>query len=411
MKNARFMKRSAVCYATKYLKKILSVEKALKYLGIKRRRFFSLLKSYQSNPSTFTVKHKGTSNNKISRELENVILKELKKEKELIIDNKDVPTKNYNYSYLRDQIDEKYNLKVSAPTIIKRAKENDFYIPKKERKKHDREVITNCPGELIQHDTSFHKFSIYSDSKWYLITSLDDFSRYMLYAKLLEKETSWKHILALESVILKFGIPLSYYVDCHSIFRFVQGRDSIWRKHRKVTDEATPQWKQVLEDLDVKVIYALSPQAKGKIERAYQWIQDRLVRTCARENIKNIKSAQEVLDYEVDRYNTRQVHSTTKEIPVVRLNKALSSNNSLFREFKIPKPYESSKDIFCLRIDKTVDAYHKVHLNNFSLKVQGVPLREKVQMRIIPDEIKGITELRFWYRNKLVDQQIIKDPD
>ncbi len=233
----------------------------------------------------------------------------------------------------------------------------------------------------------------------------------MLYAKLLEKETSWKHILALESVILKFGIPLSYYVDCHSIFRFVQGRDSIWRKHRKVTDEATPQWKQVLEDLDVKVIYALSPQAKGKIERAYQWIQDRLVRTCARENIKNIKSAQEVLDYEVDRYNTRQVHSTTKEIPVVRLNKALSSNNSLFREFKIPKPYESSKDIFCLRIDKTVDAYHKVHLNNFSLKVQGVPLREKVQMRIIPDEIKGITELRFWYRNKLVDQQIIKDPD
>jgi len=86
----------------------------------------------------------------------------------------------------------------------------------------------------------------------------------MLYTKLLEKETSWAHIMALENVMLNVGIPLSYYVDCHSIFRFVQGRDSIWRNHRKFTDEVIPQWKQVLLDLNVNVTYALSPQAKGK---------------------------------------------------------------------------------------------------------------------------------------------------
>jgi len=74
-----------------------------------------------------------------------------------------------------------------------------------------------------------------------------------------ERETTWEHILALEGVLLKYGFPLAYYVDSHSIFRFVQGRDSFWRNHYKLTDEVNPQWKQVLDDCRVKVTYALSP--------------------------------------------------------------------------------------------------------------------------------------------------------
>ena len=89
--------------------------------------------------------------------------------------------------------------------------------------------------------------------------------------------------MALEAVCLKYGLPFSYYVDSHSIFRFVEERDSIWRNHHLRTDDAAPQWKRVLMDLRVKVLYALSPQAKGKIERPYRWLQDRTVRTCARE--------------------------------------------------------------------------------------------------------------------------------
>lgn len=110
-------------------------------------------------------------------------------------------------------------------------------------------------------------------------------ARYILYAALIERESSWTHIQALESVILKYGLPYSYYVDSHCIFRFVQGRDSVHRTHYSLTDEVDPQWKQVLKDLDVHVTYALSPQAKGKIERPYEWLQDRIVRTCAREGI------------------------------------------------------------------------------------------------------------------------------
>jgi len=78
-----------------------------------------------------------------------------------------------------------------------------------------------------------------SKEKWYLITSLDDFSRFILFSKFVKKETTFKHIKALESVVLKYGIPYSYYVDCHSIFRFVRGRDSYRYRHHKLTDDVT----------------------------------------------------------------------------------------------------------------------------------------------------------------------------
>jgi len=149
-------------------------------------------------------------------------------------------------------------------------------------------------GSLIQHDASHHKWSPYANEKWALITSLDDFSRKILYADFVEQETTWAHIKAAESVMLTYGIPLRYYVDSLRVFRFVQGRDSVWRKHVLQTDEADPQWRQVMRALGVDVTYALSPQAKGKIERPYRWLQDRIVRTCAIKKITDINDARAV---------------------------------------------------------------------------------------------------------------------
>jgi hypothetical protein len=60
---------------------------------------------------------------------------------------------------------------------------------------------------------------------------------------------------------------LSYYVDNLRVFRFVQERDSVWRKHILVTDDIDPQWRQVMRLMGVDVTYALSPQAKGKVKR------------------------------------------------------------------------------------------------------------------------------------------------
>jgi len=69
------------------------------------------------------------------------------------------------------------------------------------------------------------------------------------------------------------------------------------------------------------------------------------------------------------------------------------------------------KDIFCIRINKTVDAYHKISINGFKLRVRGVPLREKVEIQVVPNQESGVSELRFWYKRKLVDVQKVKNSD
>jgi len=408
----RFTVEQVKALFQKYLYEEIELIYILETLRIKKSRFFKLLKEYVRDPNNFSLEYKRKSaTRRISADVERNIIKELKEEKKLIED-KDISTTSYNYSYVKDRIYENYKQKVSLPTIIDRAKKKGFYKPKKRKKRaHDREVHSNYIGELIQHDSSHHKFSPYAKKKWYLITSLDDYSRLLLYAKLMERETSWHHIVALQDVFLVRGFPFSYYVDSHSIFRFVQGRDSLWRKHYLLTDDVETQWGKVLRDCKVEPKYALSPQAKGKIERPYRWLQDRIVRTCARERIETVEGAGKVLKYELDRYNNHQVHSTTKEIPILRFERAIKEKKSLFREFEIPSPYTSVKDIFCLRIKRKVDVYHKISINNFELKVHKAPLREEIELRIAPDEKTGLAEVRIWYKDILTDVYQVKNSD
>ena len=379
-------------------------------LGIKERRFFMLIGRYRNNPGSFSIQYQRQQPPRISEKTEKAILKELSIEKQ-IIENKETPVRRYNYSYVKDLLANDYAQPVSLSTIINRAKKHGFYIKRtKKHATHEREVLTNYVGELVQHDASIHLWAPAAGEKWSLLTSIDDYSRFLLYAELVRRESSWAHILALQTVFLKHGMPFSYYVDSHSIFRFVQGRDSIWRDHRKLTDEVDPQWKQVLIDCGVKLIYALSPQAKGKIERPYQWLQDRLVRTCVRHNVTDIRQARPFLQHEVQRYNYKQVHSTTLEVPYLRFQKALREKKSLLRPFHIRPPFQSAKDIFCLRLERTVDAYCRVSINNQFRSVNYANPGDVVSIRFYP-LTGGATELRFWRGDRLLDVQRMKTSD
>lgn len=394
----------------RYIEKEIERKYVQEILGIKKSRFFHLLKKYQVNPKNFSIQYiRKSATRKISQSIEKNILKELSQEKALI-KNPEVPIKYYNYSYIKKTLDIEYNQVVSLPTIISRAKAHDFYINKPKIKFHDNEVLTNYIGQLIQHDSSYHKWSPYANEKWYLITSLDDYSRFILYAALLLKETTIAHIFALETVFLKYGFPFSYYVDNHSIFRFVQGRDSLHRNHYLLTDDVDTQWKQVLNDCNVKLIYALSPQAKGKVERPYEWLQEYIVRICAKEHISDIKQAIPVLSNLIRQYNFKWIHSTTKEIPYFRFQKALKNNQSLFREFKIKPPYLSTKDIFCLRTERTTDAYRKISLNNLKFAVKNANPFELFNLRIY--NLNSLfSEIRFWHNDKFFDVQKVKNSD
>jgi len=328
----RFCDEEVKMFLEKYINEKIELRYILETLRIRRRRFFELLKEYRNNPNEFSIRYKRKSTTRrISEEVEKNIISELEKEKNLIED-KEIPIRFYNYSYIKDQLYQVYGQKVSLPTIIARAKREGFYrMSQKKKTPHDRELLTNYIGELIQHDSSHHKFSPYADKKWYLITSLDDYSRLFLFAKLIDKETSWQ--------------------------------------------------------------------------------QDRVVRGCAREGIKTIEEAEEVLEKEITRYNYHQVHSTTGEVPIIPFERAIREKKSLFREFKMPSPYTSVKDIFCLRVKRTVNPYHKISLDKLTFRVHKAPLRKEVQLRITPDESTGLAEIRIWYKDILTDVYQVKNSD
>jgi len=406
----RFTDTQVKEFLSRYLKGEIKRSYLQEVLGIKQRRFWELVKRYQQDPSSFSIHYARRNPTRgIAPAIEKNILKELSIEKKLIGD-KQIPLHSYNYSYIKDRLETVYDQKVSVPTIIDRAKKKGFYLKKPQRRLHDREVLTQYIGQLIQHDSSHHLWAPAAQQKWYLITSLDDYSRFILYAALFKRETSWAHIVALQTVFLQYGCPFSYYVDSHSIFRFVQGRDSLWREHHLFTDEVDPQWKQVLDDCGVKVTYALSPQAKGKIERPYRWIQDRLVRTCVRENVADIGPARTLLNREIQRYNFHQVHSTTLEIPYLRFQRAMKLRQSLFREFKVKSPFQSVKDIFCLRLERTADPYRRISVNNLQLPIHGANPADRIQIRLYPLNA-SVSELRFWHKDRLLDVHTIKNSD
>lgn len=230
----------------------------------------------------------------------------------------------------------------------------------------------------------------------------------MLYAKLIEQECSWAHIEALQSVVLKHGTPLSYYTDCHSIFRYVKGRDQLHQKYNLLPTTLTRNGKW-LSRTAISNRFTLSPQAKGKIERPYGWVQDHLVRTCIRENVKDINHAQRILNAEVSHYNFKQIHSTTMEIPIRRFNSAIEAK-IFIPPLVDSEAFLSVRDIFALRTSRFVDNYHCVIINNFKFKLTDVEPRQPVDIRIYILN-QDFCELRFWYQSKLIKVERIKNKD
>lgn len=409
----RLSREQVIALIDKYLAGLIKAKEARAYLNLSKSRFYELVAAYEERGSDFTLHSERSSP---SRRLKPAVEKNIRAELEAdqaLIENPGVPVTRYNYTYIQGQLQEKYQQTVSVTTIISRAKDWGFHLGKRSPQKHDRQVLTNYTGELIQHDASWHLFVPLLGKKLYLITSLDDYSRALLYADFWEKETTWNHLQAAQILVCEYGIPLRWYMDQHSIFRYVKSRDrhSPWREFQQFTDDVDPQYKQALKDLNIEPIYALSPQAKGKIERPYQWLQDRVVRTCMRHKVSTLTGAREVLHNLIYQYNWKWRHSTTNEIPMERFQDAVREQKSLWRPFKLKPPYRDVRDIFCLRTKRVVDPYRQVSISKLKLSVPGVPPRQEVELRLSPDYQRGVTEVRFWFKGCCVGRTYVKNQE
>jgi hypothetical protein len=380
-----------------YEDQTITQTEACERLQCSRSRFFQLLERYRQNPNVFTItprRQSWVTRPPVAPATEEQIRAALERERALIEDPR-IPIRTYNYTAVRDEVVQRTGSNICVETVRRRAHAWGFVTAiRKNRPAHDRVVLTTAVGQLFQHDSSTHLWSPFAAEKWTLITTLDDFSRRLLYADLVPVETSWTHICAAEAVLTGVGVGTAYYADSHSIFRFVCHRDSLWRMQRKRTDDVDTEWKRAVKAAGMQVWHALSPQAKGKIERPYRWLQDRLVRRCAKEGVRTLEETRD----EVARYNDHQVHSTTKEIPMIRFERAVRERRSQLHPFRIPPPFTSPKDIFCLMEERIVDGYRRVAWRKHQMEVpRTIPVGARVELHIIPDPARP--EVRIWYAN------------
>jgi hypothetical protein len=130
-------------------------------------------------------------------------------------------------------------------------------------------------GALLLWDGSPHRWFGESAGEWTLVAVIDDATGALIYGVFAREEDAQSYLICLKQTLLEKGIPLAIYMDRHGIFR---RNDDHWTVEEELAGEQTPtQVGQALRALGIQMIFALSPQAKGRVERLFGTLQDRLV--------------------------------------------------------------------------------------------------------------------------------------
>jgi transposase len=166
------------------------------------------------------------------------------------------------------------------------------------RRVHPLRERRRCIGELVQIDGSPHAWLEARGPRCCLIIFVDDATSRVQYARFEPVETSRAYLDALEVYVQSYGRPLAFYSDRHSIFT----------KHDP-EDPAPTQVERAVRALDIEPILAWTPQAKGRVERAFQTLQDRLVKALRLAAIDSLAAANDFLPGFLARYNARFAHA------------------------------------------------------------------------------------------------------
>lgn len=301
----------------------LTEEQACSLLDVSRSHLYRLRDRWLQEGVGFQL-YKQSDKRRISLPppIEEFLLSELK----FIREEAEYSRGEFNFAFLSEEVDKRFNCFLHRNTIRRLGIKSGYYkpIPGKKRRVYRRFEMAG-PGMLLQHDASIHNWIPYLSTKQSLILTKDDYSRTFVGGVIVPVETSWDHIALVRETVLKYGIPVAYYVDNDSIFNYIRYGGGFIRDFRK-SEEGKVQFSRVLTMLGVDLIHTgiREAQAKGKIEKSFDYLQRRIPRLCERKGVKDIKGGNEVLREVLDYYNTRRTHEETHEIPDARWERAES---------------------------------------------------------------------------------------
>ena len=361
------------------LERIISIEadkishsEASKLLGLSRRQVIRVRKRYRLQGVLGLVsKRRGNpSNNKISESIKNKVLK--------LIGS---TYTDFGPTFLQEKLIENHDIDLSKETLRQLMISNNLWNTKRRKSARIHQQRERRPqlGELVQIDGSPHDWFEGRREKCCLLVFIDDATGKILQLRFEETETTEGYFRATLDYIKQHGLPVAFYSDKHGIFR-VNAPETI--------HEGKTQFKRAMDNLGIEIIYANSPQAKGRVERANKTLQDRLTKELRLTGISDIKTANAFLPEFIKKYNQKFAVEP-------------KSQNDAHRQLQLSN--EELNLVFSTQSIRTTSKNLELSYNNVVYQIQvfgkGYTLRHtKI---LVCEDLSGAVSLV--YKNKKLD--------
>ena len=284
---------------TKFLEGDLSRSQAAELAGISERQVTRIAKEVK-DLGAGAMLHKNIGNrpaNSISTEVEEAIL-ELYSRPEYY---------RVNFLHFRDALRDRHGILIPYPSLVSILKRHKKESPKKQkrRKVHKRRKRKEHPGELIQIDAS--PFDWFRNGNQYsLHGAIDDAAGEIVGLYMCKNECRLGYFEVMRQCILNYGVPLSLYSDNHTIFKSPKKDNLTTEDLLQGKEENFTQFGRAMDELGINIIFAKSPQAKGRVERMWETLQSRLPAEFALDGIKTVEDANEYLSGHIIPYFNRK---------------------------------------------------------------------------------------------------------
>jgi len=289
-----------------------------------------------------------------------------------------------------EKLSERHGIKRDKGTIRSIMISEDIWQPRRKKKETHREWRQRkaSEGEMIQYDGSYEYWFEDRGEKCCLLAGIDD-ANSRVWAKFDDHEGVEPTFNFWREYIEQFGKPYSIYVDKFSTY-------SMNHKLAKENPDTLTQFERAMKELDVSIIHAHSPQAKGRVEKLFKTLQDRLIKELRLSNISTSKEANEFLEREfLPKFNAKfMVEARSK----ANLHKKLNEQEKNKLDSIFSRQYEK-----VVRNDFTIS--HKK--NCFQLeRIQPVTI---CKQDIVTVEERMDQSIRFRLRGKYLNYKLLPE--
>ena len=197
-----------------------------------------------------------------------------------------------------EKLEAVHDVVVSVETLRRWMIDAELWVPRAQRRRvHQPRSRRSCLGELIQIDGCDHEWFEERAPRCTLLVYVDDATSRLMEMRFVPSESTFSYFEATKAYLERHGKPVAFYSDQASIFRVNAPEE---RRTEGVT-----QFNRALSELNIDIICASTPQAKGRVERAHLTLQDRLVKELRLRDLSSIEAANAYAPAFMADYNER----------------------------------------------------------------------------------------------------------